>query len=180
MPDESIDELRDEVVAKVDEIADNANASVTDAATAEVAITAAAIIVGETRDDIAALEEDTRSQEDKISWLMKTVESQQAELDRLRSSSIQTEVTADVAMQMAETALEQSEPDLSIPNPSVEIAAPEVVINPEQVEVTPPPPSDIEQTDSQPESADGSQEAEVGPPILEPVNQVLQRRVIML
>lgn len=174
----SIEELKDEVMDKVEELADASGAPITAEATAQVAVTAAAIIVGETRDDIANLEEDTRSLEEKMSWLMKTVESQQEELSRLRSSSQQTEITADVAISMAETALSEAQMDSSAPNPSLEVQVSEVV--PENPEQTPPPLTDTAQTEPLPESVDGSQEAEVGPPILEPVNQLLEKRVIML
>lgn len=174
----SIEELKTEVVEKVEELADATGAPITAEATAQVAVTAAAIIVGETRDDIANLEYDNRTQDEKISWLMSMVESQQQELNRLQLSSQQTELTADVAISMAETALEETQTDSLAPNPSPEVQVSEVVAeNPEQ---TPPPLTDTAQTEPPHESAAESPEAEVGPPILEPVNQLLERKVIML
>ncbi len=178
-PNQSIEDARDEIIERVDEIANAAgNDAVSAEATAQVAVTAAALIVAETHDDIAHLEEDTRSLEEKMSWLMKTVESQQQEISRLASSSVQTEITADVAISMAETALSEAQTDSLAPNPSPEIVVSEVVAeNPDQA---PTLPTDTAQTEPLPESVGESPDLEVGPPILAPVSQVLERKVIML
>lgn len=171
-----IEALKEEIIDKVEELADGENVSAN--ATAEVAVTAAAIIVGDTRDDIRDLEIADQTQDDKISWLMNRVESLTAEVESLRSSSIQTAQIAEAAQDDATAAVaiavEALPPqESSTPNPSPEIPPPSSETN--------PPHTDTTTTEVLPASeAVNPEAAEPAAEILAPLNQALQRSVIIL